>query len=185
MMIHPYWLSHCLFKISSNDVPATFAFIDLKLKELVPEYPFEIGFLDEDIDRLYKTEQRIGQLVRYGALLAVFVACLGLFGLASFTTEQRTKEIGIRKVLGASVSGLLYLFTKEFTKWVLLANLIAWPLAYLIMRQWLQGFAYKTPMQWTVFAFSALIAILTAGLTIFYHSIKAATSNPVKSLRYE
>ena len=185
MMILPYWHTHCHFRISPKDAPATFAFINQKLTELVPEYPFELKFLEDDIDRLYNMEQRVGHLVRYGALLAVFVACLGLFGLASFTTEQRTKEIGVRKILGASVPGLMYLFSREFTKWILLANVIAWPVAYLVMRRWLQGFAYRTPMEWDVFVFSASLALLTAGLTVFYHSIKAATSNPVKSLRHE
>ena len=185
LMVHPYWFTHCHFRISPKDVPATFAFINQKLTELVPEYPFELGFLDENIDRLYKMEQRIGHLVRYGAIIAVFVACLGLFGLASFTTEQRTKEIGIRKVLGASVPGLLYLFSREFTKWILLANVIAWPVAYLVMHRWLQGFAYRTPMEWSVFVFSAALALLTASLTVTFHSIKAATSNPVNSLRHE
>ncbi|MFC2168046.1 ABC transporter permease [Acidobacteriota bacterium] len=185
LMIHPYWHTHCHFRISPEDVPATFSFINQKLKELVPEYPFELKFLDEDIDRLYRMEQRIGHLVRYGAILAVFVACLGLFGLASFTAEQRTKEIGVRKVLGATVPGLLYLFSREFTKWVLLANVIAWPVAYLVTHRWLQGFAYRTPLEWEVFLFSAALALLTAGLTVLYHSIKAATSNPIDSLRYE
>jgi len=185
LMFHPYWLTHCHFKISPEDVPSTFAFINQKLTGLVPEYPFELKFLDDDINSLYSMEQRVGHLVLYGALLAVFVACLGLFGLASFTTEQQTKEIGIRKILGASVPGLLYLFSKEFTKWILLANVIAWPVAYLVMRQWLQGFAYRTPMGWDVFLFSAALTLLTAGLTITYHSIKAATSNPIDSLRHE
>ncbi|MCJ7581221.1 MAG: ABC transporter permease [Candidatus Aminicenantes bacterium] len=185
LMIHPYWFTHCHFRISPEDVPETFAFINLKLKELVPEYPFELRFLDDNIDGLYKMEQRVGHLVRYGAIIAVFVACLGLFGLASFTTEQRTKEIGIRKVLGASVPGVLYLFSREFTKWVLLANVIAWPVAYLVMRRWLHGFAYRTPMEWDVFVFSAALALLTACLTVAYHSIKAAVSNPVNSLRHE
>jgi putative ABC transport system permease protein len=185
LMILPYWFTHCHFRISPEDTPATLAFINQKLEGLVPEYPFELRFLDNDIDRLYNMEQRVGHLVRYGTIIAVFVACLGLFGLASFTTEQRTKEIGVRKILGASVPGLLYLFSREFTKWVLLANMIAWPVAYLVMHRWLQGFAYRTSMEWDVFVFSAILALLTAGLTVFYHSIKAATSNPVNSLRHE
>jgi putative ABC transport system permease protein len=185
VMIHPYWLSHCHFKISSEDMPATLAFIDLKLKEFVPEFPFELRFLEEDIDRLYGTEQRIGTLVRYGTILAVFVACLGLFGLATFNAEQRTKEIGVRKVLGASVSGIVFLFSTEFAKWVLLANAIAWPVSYFVMRKWMQGFAYRIPLAWEVFVLSAGLALMIALLTVSYQAVKAATSNPVDSLRYE
>ena len=185
IMFHPYWLSHCHFKISSEDIPATLAFIDLKLKEFIPEFPFELRFLEEDIDRLYGTEQRIGILIRYGTILAVFVACLGLFGLATFSAEQRTKEIGIRKVLGASVSGLVFLFSKEFAKWVLLANAIAWPVSYFVMRKWMQSFAYRIALGWEVFVFSAGLALMIALLTVSYQAVKAATSNPVDSLRYE
>ncbi len=185
VMIHPYWLSHCHFKISSEDIPATLAFIDSKLKEFVPEFPFELRFLEEDIDRLYRTEQRIGSLVRYGAILAVFVACLGLFGLASFNAEQRTKEIGVRKVLGASVSGIVFLFSKEFAKWALLANAIAWPVSYFVMRKWMQSFAYRIPLAWEIFVLSAGLALMIALLTVSYQAVKAATSNPVDSLRYE
>jgi putative ABC transport system permease protein len=184
-MIHPYWLSHCYFKIASEDIPATLAFIDLKLKEFVPEFPFELRFLEEDIDRLYKTEKRIGSLVKYGTFLAVFVACLGLFGLASFSAEQRTKEIGVRKVLGASVSGIVFLFTKEFSRWVLLANVIAWPVSYFVMWKWMQGFAYRIPLEWEVFVLSAGLALMIALLTVSYQAIKTATSNPADSLRYE
>jgi putative ABC transport system permease protein len=185
VMFHPYWLSHCYIKISSEDIPATLAFIDSKLKEFVPEFPFELGFLEEDIDRLYGTEQRIGTLVRYGTILAVFVACLGLFGLATFNAEQRTKEIGIRKVLGASVSGIVFLFSKEFARWVLLANAIAWPISYFVMRKWMQAFAYRTPLAWEVFVLSAGLALMIALLTVSFQAVKAATSNPVDSLRYE
>ena len=184
-MIHPYWRTHCHFKISSEDMPSTLAFIDLKLKELVPEYPFELRFLEENIERLYGTEQRIGNLVRYGTILAVFVACMGLFGLASFTAQQRTKEIGIRKVLGASLSGVIYLFSKDFTKWVLLANVIAWPVSYFVMRKWLQGFAYRTPLGWEVFAFTILLVLGITLITISYQALKSAVANPADSLRHE
>ncbi|MGD2294289.1 MAG: ABC transporter permease [Candidatus Aminicenantes bacterium] len=185
IMIHPYWRINCYIKISSDDVSSTLAFIDTKLKKLVPEYPFELKFLEEDIDRLYRTEQRIGSIVSYGTILAVFIACLGLFGLASFTAEQRTKEIGIRKVLGASVAGIVFHFIKQFALWVILANVIAWPMSYLIMRQWLRGFAYRTPMGWEVFTLSAILALGIALITVSYQALKSATANPVDSLRYE
>jgi putative ABC transport system permease protein len=119
------------------------------------------------------------------AFLAIFVACLGLFGLASFTTESRTKEIGVRKVLGASVSKIIILLTKQYTRWVFLANLIALPIAYLAMNKWLQNFAYRTSIGIKVFILSGVLTLVIAFLTVSYQSIKTAASNPVKALRYE
>ena len=121
----------------------------------------------------------------YFSLLAEFIACLGLFGLASFIAEQRTKEIGIRKALGATISSIVVLLTKEFTKWVLLPNIIAWPLAYLAMNQWLQNFAYRINIALGVFILAALLAFVIALLTVGYQAIKAAKANPVEALRYE
>ena len=119
------------------------------------------------------------------AFLAIFIGCLGLFALAAFTAVQKTKEIGIRKILGASVSTVLLLLTKEFLKWILIANIIAWPIAYYFMNKWLQDFAYRIELSWWIFFLSGGIAFLVALLTVSYQAIKAATSNPVKSLRYE
>jgi putative ABC transport system permease protein len=118
-------------------------------------------------------------------MLAILVACLGLFGLASFSAEQRTKEIGIRKVLGASVSGIVLFFSREFTKWVLAANVIAWPVAYFVMNRWLQHFAYRTRIGFGIFILAALLTFVIAFITVSYQSIKAAVANPVDSLRYE
>jgi len=168
-----------------ENVPETLGFIEKTVKIFAPEFPFEYSFLDEDIDSLYKAEQQIGNLVRYGTFLAIFIACLGLFGLASFMAEKRTKEIGIRKVLGASVSGIVLLLTKEFTKWVILANLIAWPIAYFVMRGWLQNFAYHVNIGLWTFMLSAALALVTALITVSFQAVKTAASNPVDSLRYE
>jgi putative ABC transport system permease protein len=121
----------------------------------------------------------------YFVVIAIFISCMGLFGLSSFTAEQKTKEIGVRKILGASAVKILYLLSKEFMKWVLLANVIAWPVAYFVMTKWLQNFAYRARPGWWVFGASALAAILIALFTVSYQSIRAATSNPVDSLRYE
>jgi len=117
--------------------------------------------------------------------LAIFITCLGLFGLASFTAEQRTKEIGIRKALGASVSGIILLLSKEFTKWVLVANIIAWPVAYLAMNRWLQNFAYRIDIGLGTFILAGVLALVIALLTVGYQAIKAARANPVDALRYE
>ena len=147
--------------------------------------PFEYHFLDQTIDLLYASEQRMGKLFFYFALLAIFISCLGLFGLASFMAEQRTKEIGIRKILGASVSGIVNLLSKDFAKWIIISNIIAWPIAYFAMRSWLQNFAYRTNIHLWVFLVSGALAFGIAVLTMSCQSVKAAVANPVDSLRYE
>jgi putative ABC transport system permease protein len=185
LVIAPGWFTDVYIRIKPENVPETLGFLEKTLTEFAPDFPFECSFLDEDIDNLYKTEQRIGNLVRYGTFLAIFIACLGLFGLASFTAEKRTKEIGIRKVLGASVSGIALLLTKEFTKWVILANLIAWPIAYYVMSRWLQNFAYHVKIGIGTFLLAAVLVLVTALITISFQAVKTASSNPVESLRYE
>ncbi|UCE40746.1 MAG: ABC transporter permease [Candidatus Aminicenantes bacterium] len=172
-------------RIKTENIPATLSFLESKMRMLDPFRPFEYAFLDDSFDAQYRAEERLSRVFSYFAILAVFIACLGLFGLASFTAEQRTKEIGIRKVLGASVSGIVLLLSKEFTKWVLIANAIAWPIAYFALRIWLQGFAYRTNLTFTAFIFSAVISLLVAVLTVNYQAIKSAVTNPVDSLRYE
>jgi len=150
-----------------------------------PNIPFEYYFLDDNFNSLYKSEQKLSQIFNYFSLFAIFVACLGLFGLASFHTERRTKEIGIRKVLGASVTNITVMLSKEFTKWVLVANIIAWPVAYYAMSRWLQSFAYRISIGPGIFVFSAAVALLIAMLTVSSQAIKAAIANPAKALRYE
>lgn len=151
----------------------------------IADWPFEYRFLDADIDRAYRSEQRFGQLILYFSILAIFIACLGLFGLASYSTQQRTKEIGVRKVLGASVSTIVMLLVKEFTRWVLVANLIALPVTYYIMSRWLHSYAYRIEIGMDVFLLTAAAAFLIALLTVSYQSVNAALANPIKSLRYE
>ena len=172
-------------RIRPNNISKTISFIEDQWKKFVPGKPFEYFFLDEDFDRLYQSEQKTGQIFTAFSILAIFIACLGLFGLTAFTVERRIKEIGIRKVLGASISTIVYLISKEFLKWVLIANLIAWPVAYYFMSRWLDNFAYRTEMTIWVFIFSGIIALIIALLTVSSQTIKAATANPVKSLRYE
>ena len=161
------------------------SFLEQKWKKFVPGYPFRYDFVSDSISEYYNSERKIGKIFRYFTGLAIFIACLGLFGLASFTAEQRTKEIGIRKVLGAKVMGIILLLSKEFTKWVLVANLIAWPVSYYIASQWLQSFAYRIPLGWEILVLSSLAALLVALLTVSYQSLRAASANPVESLRYE
>ena len=172
-------------RISSNNMSQTISLIKDEWKKFVPDKPFEYFFLDEDLNRLYNSEQKTGEILTSFSLLAIFIACMGLFGLAAFTTERRTKEIGIRKVLGASVLGVIFILSKDFTKWVLLSNIIAWPVAYYFMNKWLQDFAYRIEINWLLFIIAGLLTLVIALLTISIQSIRAAMANPVKSLRYE
>ncbi len=176
---------HLSARISPDNIPRTIAFMESKWRQVYPNHPYEYSFLDEDFDSLYRTEELRGKIFIVFSILAIFIACLGLFGLASFTAEQRTKEIGIRKVLGASVSGLVGLLTKEFIKLVLVSNLIAWPIAYYAMNQWLQNFAYRTNLRFDSFVWAGVIALIIAILTVSYQAVKAALTNPVESLQYE
>ncbi|MEV4886338.1 ABC transporter permease [Chitinophaga ginsengisegetis] len=154
-------------------------------KNLNPEFPFTYQFSDEEYTKLYKSEQMVGQLCNYFACLAVFISCLGLFGLAMFTAAQRTKEIGVRKVLGASESNIFILLSAGFLKPVFIGMLIAFPLAWYTMNHWLEHFAYKTDLEWWIFAGAGLITIIIALLTVSFQSIRAAAMNPVKSLKTE
>jgi ABC-type antimicrobial peptide transport system permease subunit len=150
-----------------------------------PAYPFQYDFADEEFARQYKSETMIGQLAKYFAFLAIFISCLGLFGLSAFTAEQRTKEMGIRKVLGASVTSLVTLLSKDFLKLVVIAFVIAAPLAWYAVNQWLRNFEYKAPVGWWTFALAGVLSLLIALLTVSFQSIRAALANPVKSLRSE
>ena len=154
-------------------------------KQFSPERPFEYNFLDETFSRLYQSESRFQKVFISLVILGIIIACLGLLGLATFAAQQRVKEIGIRKVLGASVGGLVALLSKDFLKLVLLALVLAIPIAWYAMNQWLQDFAYRIHIQWWIFIIAALIALIIALLTISSQAIKAALSNPVKSLRTE
>ncbi len=150
-----------------------------------PAYPFELTFLDETFFRLYQQEQREAKLFTIFAVIAIIIAGLGIFALASYAAEERTKEIGVRKVLGASVSNIFNLLSKEFVRLVVLANLVAWPIAWWAMNQWLQDFAYRTTMDWQLFALAGGLVLLIALLTVSTQALKAALANPVEALRYE
>ena len=182
---NPSYFRYTMLRIRGNDIPQTMGFLENIWGKFAPEFPFEYHFLDEDYERIYRTEQRLGELFRYFTFLAIFISCLGLFGLASFMAEQRTKEIGIRKVLGATVSGVTLLLSREYTKWVLLANILAWPFAYFAMHKWLQGFAYQVEMSVLTFVIACLLTLATALLTVSYQAIKASIANPVEALRHE
>jgi putative ABC transport system permease protein len=155
------------------------------LDQFRPAGSLDYNFLSDRLAALYRNEERTMKMFGSFSVLAVFIGCLGLFGLAAYSAEQRTKEIGVRKVLGASVSSIILLMSREFTKWVIVANIIAWPLAFLGMRQWLQNFAYRAAIGVEPFLLSAVLAFLIALITVSYQSVKSALADPVKSLRYE
>jgi putative ABC transport system permease protein len=172
-------------RIRPNTTERILGFFKETFKKFDNLHPFEFSFLDEDINSQYKFVEKLSVTFTIFSSLAIFIACLGLFGLVSFTTEQRTKEIGIRKVLGASVSEIIFMLIRELAKWVIIANLIAWPIAYYFMNGWLRDFAYRINIGVTMFIFAGVFALLIALFTVSYHAIKAATANPVESLRYE
>lgn len=178
-------LRHMFVKIAAVNIPRTIASLRSSWNSLVPEYPFDFKFLDEQLEEFYRADQRIGKIINAFAGLALFVACLGLFGLASFVAERRTKEIGIRKVLGASNPVIFHLLARDFIKWILLANLIAAPIATFAMMKYLNLYAYHTKLGPMVFLIPCLLTLLVSFLAISWQAIKAATADPVKSLKYE
>ena len=181
----PEQVNYVVIRLREGDIEKGVDYVRAAWEQVVPDYPFDYRFVDEDLDRQYRGWQQLSDLLKYFAFLAIFIACLGLFGLALFTAEQRTKEIGVRKVLGASLANLLFLLSKEFTKWVILANVIAWPVAYFVMNNWLQGFAYRTSLAWWIFVSSGVLALVIAIITVSYQCIRAALINPAEALKYE
>jgi putative ABC transport system permease protein len=183
--IFPPWLRRMFVKIRSDSFASTLASLEKTWEEMDLGYPFEPRFLDEDFENLYQSDARLGTIFQTFAALAVFVACLGLFGLASFTAEQKTKEIGIRKVLGSTTAGIMALLNKDFLKWTVAANLFAWPAAYIAMQAWLKKFAYRAGIEIWIFFLAAAIGLVVAQLTVSLQTLKAARTNPANSLKYE
>jgi putative ABC transport system permease protein len=170
-------------KVNTNNMQAMVTAIEQKWKSLLPQHEFEYQFLDESFDRLFDQEKRLGQLFGIFSTLAVFISCLGLFGLASFTMEQSRKAVAVRKVLGASVVNIVMMMSKSFLKLVLLGMVLAAPLAYFAATRWLQGFAYNVGFTWIVFIYASAVAIVVAFATVSYHSLKTARTNPVNALK--
>jgi len=185
ILLDPSDFSTISIKIKSTHIPATIDYVGSVMKKFSPNFPFAYSFFDDLFESAYHTEQKMVSIFSSFALLAILIACLGLFGLAAFAAEQRTKEIGIRKVVGASIPKIILLLSKEFIRWVVLANIIAWPVAYFTMNKWLQNFAYRTDVNIVLFLFAAVMALAVAGMTVSVQSVKAAVANPVNSLKYE
>jgi len=182
---NPWWTGTLFVKIRAGKTPETIEFLKKKIAEISPNTLFTYGFLDESIAELYSKEDNMSSILKIFAVLAIIISCLGLFGLIAHATEIRTKEIGIRKVIGASVGNLVKLLSRDLLALVLLGNLLAWPLAWWAVNKWLQEFTYRIDIGWTVFVTSTLITLIIAALTIAFHCIRAANANPVKSLRSE
>jgi len=176
MRIDPNWYYQACVRIAPRRIPDTLTFLENKWRALYPEYPFDYRFLDSTIHNQYRTEERVGKIVTVFTALAICISCLGIFGLSSYTAEQRTKEIGIRKVLGASVSSIFLHVSRNF---------IVWPLAYYVLNLWLQSFAYRIGLAWWTFAMTGIAVLMISLLSVSWQIIRAATANPVDSLRYE
>lgn len=178
-------LDNIVVRINPNNVGSTIDSLRSKWEELFPNQSFDYSFLDDSLATMYESEGRLSQIFSSFTLFAIFIACLGLFGMASFTAEQRTKEIGIRKVMGASILGIVVLLAKNFLKLVLIANVIAWPIAYIAMKEWTKGFSYQAGIGIEMFLITAVLAAVIALLTVSFHSIKAALSHPIDAIKYE
>jgi ABC-type antimicrobial peptide transport system permease subunit len=185
IVVVPDRLQYMLIRLAPGDIPTSLSAVENIWGSVIPDYPFDYRFMDETFDRMYRAESRIGTLLNYFTVLAVLIACLGLFGLASFTAEQRTKEIGIRKVLGATVSQVTFLLCREFFVLVLLANVLAWPLAYFGMKSWLANYAYRTSLGWMIFVAAMVLALVVALASVSFQALRAAVTNPARALKYE
>lgn len=177
--------NYVFIRIRPENIPQTLNEIEKTWKKFAPHYPFNYQFLDEVFEQQYRTDQRTGTVFKYFTILAIFISCLGIFGLAAFTAEQRTKEIGIRKVLGASDTGIISLVSKEFVILLTLANALAWPIAFLLMDRMLEGYAYRTDITAWIFLAAGVLAYIIALLTVSYQAFKAARTDPARALRYE
>jgi putative ABC transport system permease protein len=183
--IRPSQYRFLAVRVRPEEASRTLAFLEETWNRFAPEYPFEHFFTDEKFARYYRFEQNVGELFTLFSILALVISCLGVFGMISYTAEQSTKEIGVRKILGAGTAGIILLLSRRFVRWVLLANLIAWPLAWYAMHVWLQGFAYRVSLNPLLFPLAGLAALAIALATVAYQSLKAAFANPADSLRYE
>jgi putative ABC transport system permease protein len=178
-------LKYIFIKIRADNIPETLRVIQEAMVERAPTYPFEYSFVDRGVDSLYVSEQRLGKIFSYFAILAVVISCLGIFGLSAFMVEKRTKEIGVRKVMGASILTIVAMLSRDFGRWLTAANLIAWPVGWYAMHRWLQNFAYRTDLTVGIFLAATGLAFLAAAVPAGYHALRAASGNPADALRYE
>ena len=178
-------LSYLLVRIQGSNLQDALGFIEEKIAEIAPNNLFIYSFLDDKLNLLYRAEERMNQIFKAFALLAILISCLGLFGLSAYSAELRVKEIGVRKVMGASVLNIVLFLSKEFVKWMVLSNIIALPIAWYAMNRWLQNFAYRIDIGVFTFVLTLLLSLIVTFSTVSYRAVKAARANPVDSLRYE
>jgi ABC-type antimicrobial peptide transport system permease subunit len=174
-----------VIRASPADIQNIIVSLQGVFQDVYPNFPFSYGFVDQDLSKLYVAEQQMGKLFNVFSVVSIIVSCLGLFGLATFATQKRLKEIGVRRVLGASAAGIVAMLAKDFVKLVAVALLVAFPVAWWAMNRWLDSYVYRIDVSWWMFALAGVMALLIAFLTISYQSVKAALTNPVESLRSE
>ena len=177
--------SYMFIKINSSTNSTIVQIIKNKIEQIAPNDPIELSFLEDDLNKLYSSEETTEKLIGYSSLIAIIISCLGLFGLSFYGLQKRIKEIGIRKVNGAAVSEILIMLNKDFVVWVAIAFVIAVPVAWYAMNSWLQKFAYKTELSWWIFALAGIMALLIALITVSFQTFKVARRNPIEALRYE
>jgi len=186
MVIAPvYWLNYILFRIQPGDITRNMSDLEEIWKEVLPGYPFDYYFIDQELEERYRGQEVVGILLRYFAIIAIVIACLGLFGLASFTAEQRTKEFGIRKTMGADGKHLIMLLSRQFTYLVLISIVLGCPIAWYLLNKWLQDFAYRDTLHWWIYVLAALLALMLALISVIYQAVKVSRTNPADALRYE
>ena len=185
MMVNPELVRYLLVRLEGDALSTAIGEIETVWRRINPNLEFDSIFLDDIMTFFYRQEQQTEHIVAFFTTLAIIVSCLGLFGLATFMAQKRIREIGIRRVLGASPQGLLYIMSREFIVLVLISNVIAWPIAYIVMNRWLENYVYHAPITWTLFMFAGFASIIIAFLTVSFQSLKAALTNPVNSLRCE
>ena len=185
MIVSPQQYQYLLLRTTGEDLAGTLSYIQNTLKNKFPDLPFEYTFLDQEFDAQYRSEQNVGRLFFLFSFIAIIIACMGLFGVFSFITLQRTKEIGIRKVLGSSVPMIVYILVRDILILILISAAIVIPLVYIVLKNWLQNFAYRTPLSIWIFVAAIVMALSMAMLTITYQAVKSALANPIVSLRYE
>jgi ABC-type antimicrobial peptide transport system permease subunit len=179
------YIRYIIMRIKPGDVTKTIESLTETWNTVMPLYPFEYHFLNDDYETMYRSEQRMGSIIKYFAIVAILIASLGLLGLVSFMVEKRTKEIGIRKAMGSTSTEIIYILSMDFVRLVLFAIIIAIPTSWYLISKWLQEYAYKTDISWWVFALAAVLAVLIALLTVVFQAFKAANTNPAQTLRYE
>jgi putative ABC transport system permease protein len=172
-------------RINPQSVHESLGYIQVTWKSFYPDQPFNFYFVDESQNANYLTEQRMGDIFKYFSILAIFIACIGLYGLTAFMIEQKIKDIGIHKVLGANITKIVFMLSKKYLLWIIISNAIAFPVSYYFMNKWLQDFAYRIDISWWIFILAGVIALMIALITVSIQAIKAATANPVEALRYE